>query len=433
MEFGRRKLARVDTLSLFNFVFVTSYLMPALIWATLPESYESKIPYKLYYNASHQPEVVVTMFLAYISFVLIYFSFKRIKLPFLLSFSEVGLGGPESASRKVLASVAVFPLVVVFNIFYVGGVGEYMAASTEARHLKTQFGVAGYLNYLLSGSLFAIISLIYLFEAKKGGGLKLLIVFSVLVLSVGLLARGGRGAIVGVFIFVCIYYYYRGKMKLDVKGCVFLSFVLFSSLFVIYFMRKISDNIMAGVNLLSGIDISLFFSALGEVLIYPFQYYSHYLFVIVEFFNDPSMYAYPRLGVDILSGLLLLIPGLSGAFLGLPELPDLISQNVMGKYNGYVPPGWIGWALMDGGMLYLAFKMCLSSLVCVFFDKSYVNFSSTSIGRLVYFLIIIFAIEFLFQATSMNLFRGSVGQFFFLSMLLFIPFLRVGRIYLIRN
>lgn len=159
----------------------------------------------------------------------------------------------------------------------------------------------------------------------------------------------------------------------------------------------------------------------------------HYLFTISEFFQAPSIFNYPRLGSDILSGLLLIIPGSSGEHYGLATLPDVVNQEVMGKTNGYIPPGWIGWSLIDGGIPYLTIKLFISALICSFIDKSYINLSKTTSGVLIYFIFIIFITDLLFIGTAMNLFRGSLGKFLFIFLFVFMPYTRIGKISLSRS
>lgn len=434
IEFGRDKLAKVDSFSLFNLIFVMNYLMPAFLWALIPGIFLDNMPYGLYYNAASTKEVAFIIYFSYISFVLFYLGMKKIRFPYLLSFTGWGsVSNSCFSSCKLLFVISFFPLVVLLNITLVGDMGEYMAASTEARHVKTQFGIAGYLNYLLSGTLFAVIASLFLLSNKPSWTVKVLVSISFFLLAIGLLAKGGRAGIVGVLIYSMVFLYYQGKLRLNVKGITVLSFAAFSSLFVVYFLRRIGSNIVSGDSLLQGIYMLEFFNGVGAVLLYPFQYFAHYLFVIVEFFKEPALYDFPRLGVDIISGAALIIPGLTGVDLGLPVLPDIISQSVMKKYNGYIPPGWIGWALMDGGVFYLAFKIFFSALICLFLDKSYKYIGLAECGRLVYFVLIMFVVDFIFKGTSTNLFRGNLGQIFFVFMLLFVPFIRIGRLYLVRG
>lgn len=433
IEFGRDKLAKVDSFSLFNLIFVMSYLMPAFLWALIPNVFADNMSYGLHYNAASTKEVAFIIYFSYISFALFYFGMKKIRFPYLLSFKGWGdMSDSYFSNWKLVVVILFFPLVVLLNITLVGDVSEYMAASTEARHVKTQFGIAGYFNYLLSGTLFAVIASLFLLGNKQGWTFKLLIFISFFLLAIGLLARGGRAGIVGVLIYSMVFLYYQGSLRPNIMGLIILSFTAFCSLFAIYFLRKIGANIVSGESLLHGIEINSFFNSVGAVLLYPFQYFAHYLFVIVEFFKDPDLYGFPRLGVDIISGAVLMLPGLNGVDVGLPVLPDIISQSVMKAYNGYIPPGWIGWALMDGGLLFLVFKIFYSALICLFFDKSYRYIGLTEFGRLVYFLLIMFVVDFIFKGTSTNLFRGNLGQILFILMLLFIPFMRIGRMYLVR-
>jgi len=437
VEIYRKKYSRIDSFSIFLLGFFLSYLIPCFLWSLLPELFQEKLPYNLYYNAASTPEVFFTIALSYTSFCLMYLFFKKSGSILSLGTESINYNNIQQRTRFFII-FSLFVFLIFIMILLSGGLTEYISSSLEARHNKTEFGLAGYLNYLLTAALFLFISAVYLWSEKEyyqiGLFSKIIIIITLVFVSISLLARGGRSSIVNVLIYVMVFLYFTGKIRINVKTIFLTILFSFISLFIIYYLRKMSANLIAGNYMLDNIDIVTFLEDIGSVLIYPFQYFVHYIFVIVEFFKQPDAYYYPRLGSDIISGLVVMIPGMNGQSLGLPELPDIVSQNIMGKYNGYIPPGWIGWSLMDGNYIFLIVKLSFSALICSFIDKSYPLISKkTSIGDLNYFLIILFVISILFEVTSMNLFRGRIGEGLFFILYFCLPKLRLGKIKLYKR
>lgn len=431
LELNRTKKAKVDTLTLFNLGFAQSYVIPALLWSAIPGIYYKNTSYKLHYNAAEKVEVLLIILVSYISFVFFYTTLNRIKPFALLAFNEFKT--KSSPQKKIITICSIFPIIVLINIFLFGGINEYIASSNEARHFKKSIGIAGYLNYFLSGTSFVILTLLYLKDNSTKKALNIWVYLLIAILLIGLVARGGRGAIVSLFIYIILFKYYLGRLNINIKNIAFMIFSLLASLFVIYYLRDITANILSGKPALNGIDTYFFFRELSVIILKPFQYFTHYLFTIAEFFQAPSVYNHPRLGSDILTGLLLVVPGISSEHYGLAKLPDIINQVIMGKSDGYIPPGWVGWSLIDGGVIYLIIKLFISAFACSFIDKSYASLAKSSTGILVYFILIIFIIDLLFVGTAMNLFRGSAGKFLFIFLFIIIPHIRVGKIRLIKT
>src|SRR5690606_4753753 len=212
--------------------------------------------------------------------------------------------------------------------------------------------------------------------------------------------------------------------------------VLFFSLFVIFELHHISAALMRGDDVFLIARIFDFVPRLFEAFFSIFQYFSHYIFIIVEASSAPDVYSYPRLGSDNLHSLIIAVPGMDGTNVGLPELPDTISQDVMGKHNGAIPPGWMGWALINGGYFWLLIKVFYSSAIAAIIDgsKDYIVRScGYFLGSYIYFILLLMVFNFLFSATAASMVRGNVGVFVYFLALLFFPFVRVGRLKLIKG
>ena len=189
---------------------------------------------------------------------------------------------------------------------------------------------------------------------------------------------------------------------------------------------------MFGREALYGINWDNFIDNTKSILIAPFKYYNHYFYTITEFLKDPDIYNFPRLGVDTLSGLILLVPGIKGEDYGLPPLLNTTNQKVMGYFGGSIPPGWIAWALIDGHVIFLILKLTFASFICAWIDKSWRETNRhLDLNPFVYLMTSIILLNFILSATPTNLFRGSIGDFLIILMFFFIPYIRLFKVQLI--
>ena len=227
-----------------------------------------------------------------------------------------------------------------------------------------------------------------------------------------------------------------GKIKITFTSVIVGLFLLLFFLFIIIEMGHISWAVTEG----PGVDfprlLGRFHDRVGSALLHVFQYSAHKLFIIVEIFKNPEIYNYPRLGSDNLSAVLLTLPGVNTSNTGLYILPEVISQKIMGKDNGSIPPGWIGWALLNGGYCWLFLKMIVAAYLGATLDKSKVNFINSlgdKLGAYFYFILVLFLYWVLFASGATNLLRSKIGLVIFLMLLCILPFVRVIKIRLIRH
>jgi hypothetical protein len=259
-------------------------------------------------------------------------------------------------------------------------------------------------------------------------------IISALIIFLGLLAlvsNGGRGGLIGVFVYSLFFLYMVGIFKIRINTIFLGLSFLYIALFVVFEMHSISNSIIRGVdiNLLERLEgLS---SKLVSSIVYVFQYSAHRIFIIVEIFKNPDVYSYPRLGADNVASFVVLIPGMNPLEIGLYEMPDIISQDVMGKTNGVIPPGWIGWALLNGGYFWLFLKVAYSALIASIIDKSkktIVRSLGFFWGSYCYFVLILLFTHLLFSGTSANLIRGFIGAILFFVVLFFVPGFRAFKL-----
>lgn len=436
IEVFRKKSSKIDFFSFFVFMFLISYLLPAALWITLPEKYSAGLPYDLKYNAAARPAVFLTLVVSYCSFMLSYFFFCYIKLPFRLS-CRLSVCS-NVVSKRLLVAMLPFSFLVVLGVLVQGGIYNYIAAGVEARHNHSGYGFIGYLTYFFSAYslIFVGIALIFLFneKARVSLGQYVLLVFLGVLGSIALLVTGGRGSIVYVVVYVMFFVYMSGKLRFGFMTIVGSVVALFLSLFVISELHGISYAVINGLEIDLVSKFIVFYDGFFESFLYVFKYYAHYLFIIVELYDSPEVYGVPRLGADNYTSMIMMVPGYSSETVGLPTLPDEISQGVMGKYNGMIPPGWIGWAMINGGVIWLVIKIVVAAFFGAVLDKSknsMVGFCGY-VGLYVYFSFIVILYTIFFTANASSLFRGNLGLYMFFVMVFFVPFIRIVKISILK-
>lgn len=432
-EFLRKKKSKVDFFTLFSFSFLMSYLLPSALWVTFPETFFEGVAYQLYYNPAQSIEVIASLLIGYFIFFVSYSLFSRSKLPFLVSI--VPLKSCRSIVRSITFIIIMSCFLVVIGIVLMNGVGNFISAGIEARHNHSGFGVVGYFRYFYSiFPILFIAAMLFLVERRQ---LKLsrsfvFLMFFVLILGwVALISNGGRGGLVSVVINIVFFLYMIGKIKVNIKQILVGFLVLYLMLFVVLELHSISSAVLRGdaINLVG--RFNTFFDKIGKAFLSVFQYSAHYLYIITEWFVEPSLYNYPRLGSDNITAFVLLAPGFDAVSVGLYDIPDNISQEVMGKTNGAIPPGWIGWALLNGGFVWLFFKVIYSAFFAALLDKSKSNIIESfgaPIGSFFYFSLLLFLSILLFSATSTNMLRSAIGFILYVFFMFFMPYMRVGKL-----
>lgn len=426
-ELIRKRESKVDFFTIFNFFFLISYILPCALWVTIPNFAENS-PYKLYYNAAETPEVLFSIIIGYFGFFISYTFLSLTRPPFYLSLTL--LYSKERTNRKITSLMLLFCLFVIFGIILIGGIPNFIAAGIEARHNHSNFGIVGYFRYLYSAfpAIFFCIAMLVLSNQKTT--IKTYILFSCIsaIGIIALLSSGGRGAIITVFINLFFFLYMVDKIKIKLSTTTLSISVCFLLLFVVLELHSISNSIITGseVNITS--RFKEFPSKIMDSILAVFQYYIHYLYLIYELINNPKLYNYPRIGSDNISAFILLLPGFDGTSLGFYELPDNLSQGVMGKTNGLIPPGWLGWTLLNGGFFWLFIKTLYSAFFAIIIDKSkkhIIRQAGYYLGSYIYFLLIIFTYSILFNGTAANLLRGNLGIILFFFLLCIIPITRI--------
>lgn len=437
LEVLRKKESKIDFLSIFNINFLLFYLLPCVLWVTIPQAYAANLPYELSYNAASTPEVFFAIFIAYFGFVLPYIIFFNVKPR--LYVAATLIVHHRAAYRRGMMIMLSFACLVVLAVVVLGGLESYFQASLEARHNHSGFGVIGYFRYFYSAFPAILIFVLAILTHRKLFEVGLIDFIALVAVSViglmALIVNGGRGELVGVMVSSLLFLYMTEKLRFSIKSMFWLLLLFYLSLFIVFNLHSVSSSLIRG----EGVDILSRIIEFNDnillALLKVFQYSAHTLFIIVEIFHKPEVYNYPRLWSDNISAFLMLIPGGDVVDMGFYELPDDISKEVMGKENGSIPPGWIGWSLLNGGYLLLFFKAGYSAFFTVLLDKSkkfMLRSSGYALGSYIYFISMLVMFELFFAPNSSNMIRGGVGLYVFFLLVLVVPSFRVARITLLK-
>lgn len=436
-EIIRKKKSKVDSFTLFSFSFLLSYLLPAALWASIPDLFSNDLPYQLFYNASSKPEVLLVLLLAYGLLTLSYSIFSSSRIPIKIQVSPVKT---NAIHKRVVFLMISFSLLVFIGISLLGGVSEFIQAGLEARHNNSGYGVVGYFRYFYSAFSMILVALVLMLLYRKKLHVPRVytpVLIVVFVLSfIALVANGGRGALIGIFINIVFFLYMINFIKFRLKFVLMFGLVLYFLLFIALELHSISNAIVNNRDVDMLVRIAGFNDRLVVAILHVFQYSAHYLFLIVEWFNRPEAYDYPRLFSDNITAFILLIPGVDLSSVGLLTVPDEISKYVMGKTNGSIPPGWIGWALLNGGFIWLIVKVIYSAFVMAVVDKTkscFLQGLGYYWGSYFYFVFVSLILGFLFVGSASNLIRGKIGLILFFMLLFLLPFYRIVRLKIVLN
>lgn len=438
IEVFRKKQSKIDFFTIFGFNFLLSYLIPSALWISFPNTFSEKLPYTLFYNPTKTLELSSALLISYFTFFIFYTIFTNIKLPFYITADP--LYAKEKIYTKIIIIMTFFSLLVLLGILMMSGITPFIIAGIEARHNHSGYGIVGYFRYFYSSFpvIFIAITLFYIYrkELKFRYAYYPLLLFTILTGIIALVSNGGRSSLVNVGINILFFLYMIGKIRFRLKIIIIGLTVFYFSLFVISELHSIAGALIRGVDV-NLIDRFMAFPyKVSNAILSVFQYSAHYLFIIVELFKNSDIYNYPRLGSDNISGILLLVPGLDTQNIGFYDLPDNISQGVMGKSNGAIPPGWIGWDLLNGGYLWLFIKLIYSAYLAATLDKSkkyLINSIGYGLGSYIYFVIILLFYNLLFSVTATNLIRSNIGLLLFFTLLCFLPITRILRVKLIKG
>ncbi|MGS0498018.1 O-antigen polymerase [Pseudoalteromonas mariniglutinosa] len=398
-EIKRFKYTQVDAITFFHTFFVLNYLLPAILWSWFPEHSLWKT-YDLQYNAAVQPFVLFILFFSYIVLVCTYYTSMTINFRYLLSVKI------NCSMKRFYKSQLLFSLLVVILIllaaYLEGGIVSYIQNGISSRYYSSNGGVSQYLKYFLYPvSIWFIALLAMYFERENKSNYLMLVFMSLFFMAMMLftLSLGGRAAIIYVFLNVILFLLvYNQSIRTSHVFLFFISVALV--MFIMSYYRELTF-VFLNEGEVSIYEIDGTGNGVVESFLGVFSYYKHYFYTLNEFLYNSDLYEYPRLGLDSLRAFFTLVPGVDFRkdvdVFGLTSNVSEINKYVIGGYTGYIPPGWIGMALIDGGLIWLSVKLLFLGVSAAFINKSFINFDrKSSISMYFYFLLIFFGIIFYF-------------------------------------
>lgn len=368
-EFLRRKKERFDFYTLFLVFFLLMYFIPISLWWLHPDYHEwNSYVINLNLEIAILASIVllgVSIFTAF-GFYLGQNSNIRINL-------GRRLLDPDSISRFVIIYTSIYFLSYIAALLLSGGVFKFVSSGIGSRVGEASMGLSGYIRYfLVSGEVFIPYLLIFTVGTKRYRIIKfiVLLAFIFAVFSVAV-STGSRAALIYPFM-VVFFYWLLWSGKLTSKLLFFAPFVIFLGLLSINYAKVFLYDISTPMYEPMSLSDSLI-----NMVYYAFSYFKHYLITIGVALKNPEVYEYPRAGIDYLRALIEVFPGVGKSdvdFLGLTSMPAELNKEYLGG-NGYVPPGWVAFALMSGGVPFLILYCLFSSFIGGVIDRSFPVFN----------------------------------------------------------
>lgn len=407
----RRKALKIDALSFFHVFFLLSYLIPGLLWSIYPD-HELWDRYSLGYNPAGTYTV---LFLVAFSYCLIITSFallERFRPTYYLSIQLK----PNTVNAYYSYS-AVLLLLIGLSIFSAGSIEQYIKHAIAHRHREASYGIGTYLKYFIFPSSVIMLGLFLMTKHTKGSGKALYILFNVIFVVatlIFLVSTGGRRNLIIVVLLASMLYYALSD-RISIKMMLYVLSGFTFSIFVMAYYRDITflwakkgvglDELQIVVN-----------PSILDYVVGVFSYYQHYFYTIYESVHSSSTYGVPRLGLDWIRVLLTIFPGVRIEDLDLlhvESVPDVINIHHFGGGPGYIPPGWIGLALMNGGLAWLGLKSILiGATASMLSNKNYQNIDKSPAIIFVYFLVFYLWHTFFVVDVPLNIGANFLGYYF---------------------
>lgn len=360
-ELFRDKSKWFDSLSIFTLFFCLSYSIPFFMWTAFPNNDLWYLTTNTKINESWEVFIVLAAVYLTISTSYVFFGLSKLG-------SKLRIVRVNRAKAALLISVFIVIYLVFFllSILKYGSIFEYIKAGISSRAVMggSTLGVVGYFRYILNGMiLLLIIMLAYSWEYNKSLIYKFLIVLLFFMIVVFSMHTGGRGSFAQTFLILILFHLYVNKVS---KRNVLVGglFVLTGFVYIVL-GKTLFFNIRTGRELLDGVSFKV--SDLLENTVFIFSYFKYYLLSVLSSINEPSAYGTPRLGMDYILYMLSYIPGYNSY--EYSERIDVINQTLFNHTTGYIPPGWIAYSLINGGVFWLLGKCFLMSFVFYVFDQ----------------------------------------------------------------
>lgn len=352
-EITRYRRYKIDFLTIFNIYFLLYYLLPPLVFILYPHD-----SWKYLYKYPQSVDSLLLFIVVFLSFIIVntvYIYFNRGNSIYRIV--------EKPNLKKLLIYVFVISILIVYiRAMSYGGIVNFMTLGHLIRMGEISGGIINYL--ILIQNLIAPVTIIYLSLYLLNRKVKYLTIFIIsfiffLILS---LSTGGRSSL--ILSILPLLFVYLNSRKINLSFILIaLSTIIIVFSIVIYgrsFMFALSmsnlniDNFIETylenqIKYESGVE-NIFINILRQ---FDFVYVSTYY--ILENFDKYGGYRffldYPRIIIDILPGVSLSNGDLD--IFNIKTSPASINRDLIGFHEGYVPVGWIGLSLLNGGVFWL--------------------------------------------------------------------------------
>lgn len=363
-ELLRRRDFSVDFLSVFNFFFSLYYILVPVLFLL---NSDSKWKYLSIYGEAAN-SLYLYLCIA-ISLVLVNFSYVLFNSK---SKWFVRIRMTEKGYVRFVACGLFFGCFIIYlqSIGY-GGLFEFLVSGYLNRAGIIDGGIFGYLTpfvKLIVPFFFIFCSLYFEYPSVKR--LAILLISSIFFVGWSM-STGGRGAL--ILTMLPIFFIYVNSKGVSTKSVAVGLALVVVGLSIIVFGRSFFYA-LALSNAGSGDFLSLFIenqSKYSESGINPFvaifRHFDHSLVSAFLIVDDVGKYGgyryifdYPRVVLDALPGV-----SISRGDLDIinESIPTQLNKELIGLSGGYVPVGWVGLMLLNGGVFFLAVSASISGII----------------------------------------------------------------------
>lgn len=342
VNFRKGKLVKFDFFSYFTIFFVLSYCAPLILWF-IYRGDDVWFGYRFGLDSGGSWWVIGSLATAFFAVFLgyVYSSGKKTKI-------RVEMRGRKVVFKWLFIYTALYLLLLVVSVYSKGGVSGYIVDGIFSREAGGDSSFSAYASYfLVGGDLIVVLWLGFIRSAES----KLwpiffsaITFFAVIVVA---LSTGSRAAIIYPVLFVFIYFNGVAQKRVNYKS----HFVFVILIIISVYSVGAGGKLYYGYARYGILDFSESFD-FGDELLGVFAYYKHYLITIDQSISNPAVYQFPRLWIDYPRAVLDALPGYSWSdgsldMFGYTSIIAELNKNHL-YGNGYVPPGWIAGALING-------------------------------------------------------------------------------------
>lgn len=431
-EFLRKKKAFIDFLSVFHLFFLPSYVLAPLFFLSNPEKY---FKWKFLSVEREAPNSWLIFLIILISYVLVVIGFiTGNKLSILKRISIWSKFSEKINFNSFLLLLIVFiGLAFIYSLGF-GGPMKLISSGQEIRSGSISGGIYGYFRYFSMGILLMPIFFFSAFLYSKNRVIrkKLFIVFviSFLLALIYGLGTGGRANTGMTVILVFLIW-----LNFDGTKFTFRKILYFASIFCFFIYLVVFGRSTIVALATIGTDYSYFDVFIAhynqyqkqstetfiDKIIVVMKYFDHHIASLYPAIYKGEVFESPRLFLDYPRAVLSIVPGITRPDFIVSSMPAELNK-LYYSYNmkniGYVPLGWIGLKIINGGVFWLALDAIIAGILAGILNSTILRNLSKSIFMPAIFIYAIFYWhEYILGTEGTEFVFGHFSDLFFLFIL----------------